>query len=98
MTSGSKFLDLARKQADLFMNNNIAWIESLVTTDCIKSIMEIGYNVLVRQKAIVEIGKMPIEEKENLWESTKEFCRDRLTVVEMKRVAKALICLEYLLT
>lgn len=92
------FLDLAIKQVELFQQDNVAWMECLIICECTKSIMEIGYNNLVRQKVITEIEKMSLEEKNKLWELTKEFCAGRLSAHEMKRVAKGLVCLEYLLT
>ncbi len=95
--NNSPFLDLARKQAELFQNDNINWMETLITCECTKSIMEIGYNVLVRQKVITPIEDMAQEDKLKLWESAKEFANGRLDQKQLVRVAKSLLTLESLL-
>lgn len=93
----SPFYNLAKEQSELFQKDNIAWMECLITCECTKSIMEIGYNVLVRSKKIDPIEAMLIEEKEKLWESAKEFAKERLNNKELIRVCKGLVTLEFLL-
>jgi len=98
MTKNSPFLDLARKQVDLFQNDNVGWMETLITSDCIKSIMELGYKILVRDGKITAIEKMDQAEKESLWNSAGEFAKGRLGREDLVRVCRGLVALEYFLT
>jgi hypothetical protein len=98
MQTSSPFLDLAYKEAETFQNNNVAWMECLITCDCTKSIMELGYNILVRKGKIIPIEKMTQAEKENIWNSAREFSKGRLDKEGLIKVAKGLVTLEYLLT
>lgn len=94
----SPFLELAKKQVELFQNDNSAWMECLVTCDCTKSIMELGYNILVRQNKIIPIEKMYQTDKENIWNAAREFSRGRLNKQGLIKMSKGLVVLEYLLT
>lgn len=97
METSSPFLDLAKKQSELFQQNNIVWMECLVTCECTKSIMELGYNILVRKNKIVPIEKMAQSDKENLWKTAKEFSKNRLDKNGLIKMAKGLVTLEYFL-
>lgn len=94
----SPFLDLARKEAETFQNNNVAWMECLVTCECTKTIMEIGYNILVRSNKIQPIDKMPQADKENVWNTAREFSKGRLSKDGLIKMCKGLVVLEYFLT
>lgn len=91
------FLNLARQEAETFQQNHVAWMECLVKCDCTKTIMELGYNILVRQNKIIPLEKMPQQEKENIWEQAKDFAMDRLDKEGLIRMCRGLIILEYFL-
>lgn len=93
----SCFMDLAKKEVESFQNNNLVWMECLVTCDCTKSIMEIAYRTLVRERKIKAIEEMDHASKENIWSTAKEFSKDRLDTEGLIKMAKSLIALEYLL-
>lgn len=98
MTQNSPFLDLARKESEIFQKDNIAWMECLVTCDCTKTIMELGYKILVRQNKITPIEKMAQVDKENLWGQARDFAKGRLDREGLMKMCRGLITLEYFLT
>lgn len=97
MQENNTFMQLAQKQVELFQNNNIAWMDAMVTSDCIKGIMCIAYRAFVREKKITAIEDMPIGEKKKLWEQAKEFAKNRLNQQEMVDLCRSLLTLEYML-
>lgn len=92
------FLNLAKQETEVFQQNHVAWMECLVTCDCTKSIMELGYKILVRQNKIIPIEKMAQTDKENLWEQAKDFAKNRLDREGLIKMCRGLITLEYFLT
>lgn len=93
----SEWLAIGKKQSDLFMSNNVGYMDLLVTADCPRSIMNTCYNILVRIKKISPIEKLDPSEKINLWESAKEFAKGRMNNDGLTELSKALIALEYFL-
>lgn len=93
----SSWIDLGKKQAALFMQDNVTYIEILVTGDCSRAILHTCYNILVRQNNLIPIEQLPPTEKTNLWESGKEFANGRLDEKKGIELVKALYALEYLL-
>lgn len=97
MTKNSPFLDLARKEAETFQKDNVAWMECLVTCECTKTIMELGYKILLRQNKIIPIEKMAQTDKENLWGQARDFAKNRLDIEGLIKICRGLITLEYFL-
>lgn len=97
MTRSSPWLELAKKQVIMFQNDNVNWMETFVMSDCIKSIMEVSYKILVREKIFPPIEDMDIEDKRNVWLTAGEFAKGRLDDLERAKVCKGLLALEYLL-
>lgn len=91
------WIELGRKQASLFMDNNLPYVECLITADCNRSILNTCYNVLVRSKKMIPIDKLPEKEKLTLWETAKEFAKDRMNKEQLIELVKALLTLEYFL-
>lgn len=97
MIEENSFIGLAKKQVLLFEKDHISWMNLLVTSVCVRKIMFMAYNSLVNHKNIRPIQDMSEKEKSTIWESAKEFAKDRLKKDELVQVSKALISLEYLL-
>jgi hypothetical protein len=93
----SNFLALGRKQAALFMNNNIGYMELLVTAECPREILNVCYRILVREGKLKELKDLPIEEKTSIWETAKEFSKDRLDQKGLISLSYALQALNYLI-
>ena len=91
------WIELGNKQAALFINNNIAYMNLLVTGDCSRHILNSVYRILVGQRKIPELEKMSVDEKKIIWETAKEFSKDRLDKEKLIELAKSLYVLEYLL-
>jgi len=96
MNQNSSF-ELARKQADIFQKDNVAWMGAMVASSCIKSIMCYAYGGLVRDGKIKDIELLPDEEYSNILVQAEEFSKGQLDQDGIKQVAKVLITLEYLL-
>lgn len=93
----NSWLELGKKQADLFTSNNIAYMELLVTGDCNRSILNTCYNILIRTKKIKPIEDWEVGDKRNVWETAKETAKDRMDNEGLIELSKALITLEYFL-
>lgn len=97
MTYSERILEIGRKQAAMCNENSVAYINCLVTCEGMRNVMCMVYNVLTYTKSIPKIESIPTEEKHTLWEQTKEFAKDTLSLAETIRLSKALFALEYLI-
>lgn len=88
---------LGRLQAGLFQNDHLTYMELLVKADITRHIMIYAYRWLVENKKLDLIESLPEDKKVNLWETAKEFAKDRLTKAKMIELSKALFTLEYFL-
>lgn len=93
----STFLDLGKKQATMFMNDNVGYMELLVTADCPREILNVCYRILVREGKLKELKDLPLEEKTGIWETAKEFAKDRLDQKGLISLSCALQALNYLI-
>lgn len=91
------WMETAKKQVELFQNDNVAWMNVFITSEAIKTIMETAYRVLTREKKVVEIENMAQSDKKTLWETANDFAKGKLAKDELIRVCKGLVALEYLL-
>jgi hypothetical protein len=91
------WLWLAIKQAELFVENNIAYTTCLVTGDSPRYIMNHAYCCLVNSNHLMALELLPKDEKENVWETAKEIAAGRLNKAKTVELSKALYCLEYIL-
>lgn len=98
MTYSESIIEVGRKQAAMCNENSIAYINCLVTCEGMRSVMVMVYNVLTYTKAILKIENIPLEEKNTLWEQTKEFANNTLDLKETIRLSRCLYAIEYLLT
>lgn len=89
---------LAKKQAELFNENNITYIDCLVRSNGLKSIWLGAYADLINLKEIEPIDKLPSDEKKILWETATEFSKGLLSKENNIELCKALYTLEYLLS
>jgi len=96
-TTGEEMLELAKKLASMFDSNNEAFMNCLVTGEAMRKIMSEAYKILVFKNIIPKIELLPIEDKNNIWERTKEFAAKRLSNVECIELSKGLYALEYFL-
>ena len=97
MTYSESIIEVGRKQAAMCNENSLAYINCLVTCEGMRSVMVMVYNVLTYTKAIAKIENIPLEEKNTLWEQTKEFANNTLSLPETIRLSKCLYALEYLI-
>lgn len=91
-------LELGRKQAQLFLDNNTVYCEVLVTADCPRSILVMAYQILVRHSKITPIEDMLQEHKHTAWKTALEIANGRLGRKALIELVQALITLEYFLT
>lgn len=97
MSLGYDFFNLAKKQADLFTNNHLAWVEVLVTGTALRGIMRIAYRRLIREGKMIPLENMHEEEKNRLWETVEEFDNGRNDEQGKVYIAISLLTLEYFL-
>ncbi len=90
-------LDLGQKQAQLFLANNVAYCEVLVTCACPRHILLSAYSQLVRLQIIAPIEDLRQEEKENAWQTAKDIAQGRLGRKDLIEVVQALLTIEYFL-
>lgn len=90
-------LDLAKKQLFLFELDNVSYMRALVRGEAMREIMRDGYATLVYQKKLTAIENLPIEEKNILWLTAKDFAKDTLPKEKIVDLCKAFYCLEFLI-
>lgn len=95
MEKSSTFTALAKKQADLFQSNNLAWMNTMVTSWTIQEIMRQAYEFLVRAKMITKLEEM--EDKASIFTTVDEFYKGEPDEKIRTRIAVSLITLEYYL-
>ncbi len=88
---------LGRKQAQMFLTNNVTYCELLVTCSCPRQILLMAYNRLVRLRKITALEDMLYEDQKMAGETAKDFVKGRLPRKELKEVVKALLVIEYFL-
>lgn len=96
-TWSESFIEIGYKQAALCNENSPAYINCLVNGIGIRMVMVTVYNTLVFKKKIIKIEDLPVDEKNTLWEQTKEFAKGELNLTETIRLSKCLYALEYLI-
>jgi hypothetical protein len=92
-----RFEELGKKQSELFHLNNQVFIECLVKFKSVRHTLTYAYKSLIRLKKLSPIESLPLNEKTNLWEMTKEYAANRLEKDEMIELSQALLTLEYYL-
>lgn len=90
-------LELGAKQALMFSDNHLAYTELLVTANTPRLILSYCYSTLCRLGKLQPIEELQLEQKYILWETAKEFSKDRLNKDEMVQLVKSLYSLEYYL-
>src|ERR1043166_4703677 len=93
----SLWMDLAIKQSRLFMEDNVNYMNALVTCDSIRNVWVCAYDGLVRLHYLGPVEGLPISEKNNVWETAKEIAADRLNLSKTIELSKSIYCLEYVL-
>jgi len=90
-------ISLGRKQMELFLNDNLLYMECLVKFDTPRKILNQSYRSLISRNIIPAIETFPVEQKKDLWETAKEYSAQRLDQQKTIELAKALITIEYFL-
>ena|ERR1700749_2645065 len=88
---------LGRKQHELFLSDNLLYMECLIKFDGPRTILNYAYKSLVSHRLADPIESFPIDQKKYLWETAKEFSLGRLNQEKTIELAKALYTLEYFL-
>lgn len=98
MSAKSDLLELGRKQAQLFAEDNEDYCETLVNCDKPRDIILMAYYGLVRRGKITAIEDMLQHEKEMAWDTAKDIAKGRLGIKALKDVVRALVAIEYFLS
>lgn len=94
----NELLDLGRRQAHLFQEDNVAYCEDLITCSGPRRLLVVAYGGLVRRQKLTAIEDLLQNEKEAAWELAKELAKGRLGRRELIEVVKAMYAIEYFLT
>lgn len=90
---------LAKLQADLFMDDNERYMRCLPVLKVPKDILSGCYEILVEQNKLIRIEDIPTKDKNNIFETAKEFANGRIKNKEsIIQLCKCLYCLEFLLS
>lgn len=100
----TEFIELGRKQAEMFNWNrpgirdpNQTFINLLITGYAFRQIMVLAYKSLVGYKRIIPIEELPPEQKDALWDSTKEMAGGMVGKDKIIAFTQCLYTLEYYL-
>lgn len=91
------FIELGKKQANLFSESHIPYIECVVTCAGMRNVMLTVYNSAVFRGEIKPLEILPQEDKLSIWETAKEMSKDRLDKNGVIELSKVLHTLEYYL-
>ena len=90
-------IELVKKHIEIFHQNNVVFMNCLVTGNGLKGIFLSVYNTLIISKKIIAIELLPVDQKKELWEGAKEFADNRLNNEDCIKFSKCLYVLEYFL-
>jgi hypothetical protein len=93
----NEMLDLARKQAQMFQDNNLAYCEVLVTAQSPRHILVNSYHQLVRLGKIIAYEDLLQDDLEEARRMTLDIAKGRLSNKELRELAKALLAIAYFL-
>jgi hypothetical protein len=97
LNGANEILHLGRQQAQLFTDNNVAYCEVLVTANCPRTILLMAYYRLVKERKLIAIEELPIQQKETAWQMAKDIAQGRLGRKLLIEVVQSLLALEYFL-
>lgn len=89
--------EVGYKQAELFSENNLTYMECLVHGISFQNLLNSCYKLLVKTNMATEVTLLPIEEKQRLFEVIKEFAPREYTKEQYLFACSALYGLEYYL-
>lgn len=95
-TSGL-FIDLCKKQSELFHKNNQVFIDCLVKFNSVRHTLTAAYESLVGYKKITPVEDIPLSDWDNLLSMTKYYADGRMDGKGLNELSKALYTLEYYL-
>lgn len=93
IAENNTYLDIVKKEIDLFDKDNEKYINILISNYPRRSIMLMAYRELVDANIIPEIRTIPKEKQRTLWEGAKELADGRLSNDECIVLSKALYVL-----
>ena len=93
----NEMLELGRKQAQMFQDNNLAYCEVLVKDSCNRHILLQTYHILVRREKITAYEDLLADDLEQAREITLDIAKGRLSNKELRELAKALLAIAYFL-
>jgi hypothetical protein len=91
------FIDLGRKQAQLFRDNPEIFLECLIEYPSQRSVLFAIYNSLRMRGEIKTMEALPENERREIWNTAKELAKGRLPVDKMILLSKVLYTLNWLL-
>jgi len=74
-----------------------AWMMGLATATVAKYIMIRAYNRMVLEKKLPAMESLPVDRKEVLWDTAKDFATGRLTKQELVEFCRCLYVFDYFL-
>src|SRR5690242_17227257 len=91
------WIELGKKQVDVFTANHEAYLECIVTSAGIRNVMMTVYNMLVGSKMLQKLEDQPYNGKLHVWETAKEIAKDRMDKEGVIKLSKVLYTIEYYL-
>lgn len=92
------WIEMGYKQAKMCNENSPSYINCLVTGAGMRMVLVTVYNILVATKRVQRIEYLDLEEKNLLWEQTKELANNTLNLQETIKLSRCFYAIEYLLT
>jgi hypothetical protein len=96
-TWSQAWIDLGRKQVDVFTQDHETYLECIVKYKGIRDIMMAVYKTLLSIKILQPLEEQPYEGKLHVWETAKEIAKDRMDKEGVIKLSKILYTIEYYL-
>lgn len=96
-SSNQRLIEIGKKVSSSFEDHSIEFIETLIDGDGMRGLLEWVYFSLVSEKIITQIEDLPIDRKNKLWESAKDFLKVPMNKEKTIQFVRCLYCLEYYL-
>jgi len=96
---GNTWMGLCMKYRSDFENqkDQVVWLKAIASSSVARSIMLMSYNFLVYKKVITIMEDLPVDQKENIWETAKDIADGKLMKNELIDFCRCLYGFEYVL-
>lgn len=90
-------LSLGKAQSDIFLKDNIGYMNAVIVLSVPFGIMDACYNVLTRTGKMMHIEVLPEQQKIGIYEMAKDISAGRLDREGLIKLSHLLLTLEYFL-